>query len=81
MDVDNWLGLFMFIPPWTWLLHYFAGESSNSCLEVVLGFSEKKMIKIRLTLERPEGGQMDPPPIGFSDLKFEAFKQSKWNFQ
>ena len=29
-----------------------------------------------LTLERPRGGQMDPP-IGFSDLKFEAFKQSK----
>ena len=25
-----------------------------------------------------KGGQMDPP-IGFSDLKFEAFKQSKRN--
>ena len=25
-------------------------------------------------------GQIDPS-IGFSDLKFEAFKQSKWNFQ
>ena len=38
--------------------------------------------QIWLTLERPRGGgggQMDPP-IGFSDLKFEAFKQSKWNF-
>ena len=31
-----------------------------------------------LTLEHPRGGggQMDPP-IGFLDLKFEAFKQSK----
>ena len=27
-----------------------------------------------------QGGQMDPP-IGFSDLKFKAFKQSNWNFQ
>ena len=26
------------------------------------------------------GGEMDPP-ISFSDLKFEAFNQSKWNFQ
>ena len=33
-----------------------------------------------LTLKCPGGGQMDPP-IGFSDQKFEAFKQSKWNFQ
>ena len=33
-----------------------------------------------LALERPKGSQMDHP-IGFSDLKFEAFKQSKWNFQ
>ena len=39
-------------------------------------------MKMDLTLERPRwgGGQMDPP-IGFSDLKFEALKQSKWNFQ
>ena len=29
---------------------------------------------VYLTLKCP-GGQMDPP-IGFSDLKFEAFKQS-----
>ena len=35
-----------------------------------------------LTLERPRGGGVKwTPPIGFSDLKFEAFKQSKWNFQ
>ena len=27
------------------------------------------------------GGGSNGPPIGFSDLKFEAFKQSKWNFQ
>ena len=36
-----------------------------------------------LTLERPMGGggsQIDIP-IGFPDLKFETFKQSKWNFQ
>ena len=26
------------------------------------------------------GDQMDTP-IGFSSLKFETFKQSKWNFQ
>ena len=32
----------------------------------------------RLTLECPKGGRGAnwPPPIGFSDLKFEAFKQS-----
>ena len=27
------------------------------------------------------GGIKWTPPIGFSDLKLEAFKQSKWNFQ
>ena len=27
------------------------------------------------------GGGVKWIPIGFSDLKFEAFKQSKWNFQ
>ena len=27
------------------------------------------------------GGESNGPSIGFSDLKFEAFKQSKWNFQ
>ena len=27
-----------------------------------------------------EEGQM-APPIGFLDLNFEAFKQSKWNLQ
>ena len=31
-------------------------------------------------LSKGGGGQMDHP-IGFSDLKFEAFKQWKWNFQ
>ena len=31
-----------------------------------------------LTPPNVQGGQMDP--LGFSDLKFEAFKQSKWNF-
>ena len=34
-----------------------------------------------LTLERTRGGGQMDPPIIFSDLKFEAFKQSKWNFQ
>ena len=38
-----------------------------------------------LTLERPRwvggGGGSNEVPIGFLDLKFEAFKQSKWNFQ
>ena len=35
------------------------------------------IIMIIITLERPSwgGGQMDP--IGFSDLKFETFKQLK----
>ena len=32
---------------------------------------------ILLTLERPRGGGSNGTPIGFSDLKFEAFKQSK----
>ena len=31
-----------------------------------------------LTLERSKGDQMSPP--GFSDLRIEALKQSKWNF-
>ena len=30
-----------------------------------------------LTLERQRGGGSNRPPIGFSDLKFEPFKQSK----
>ena len=38
----------------------------------------KKITERRgLTLERPKGGGSNGPPIGFSDLKFEAFKQSK----
>ena len=32
-----------------------------------------------LTLERPGGS--NGPPIGLSDLEFEALKQSKSNFQ
>ena len=32
-----------------------------------------------ITLERPGGS--NGPPIGFTDLNFEAFKQTKWNFQ
>ena len=36
----------------------------------------------KLTLKRPGGIKWTPPPtIGFSNQKFEAFKQSKWNFQ
>ena len=42
--------------------------------EVAAGRDQRSRHK--LTLERPRAGQMDPP-IGFSDQKFEAFKQSK----
>ena len=37
------------------------------------------LILLVLNLERPRGGEGSngPGPIGFSDLKFEAFKQSK----
>ena len=45
-------------------------------IHFVIGHSPMNDLAIRLTLERPEGGS-NGPPIGFSDLKFQAFKQSK----
>ena len=58
------------------------------CITNILDLRIKKKIKYKIVRigninVGTRGFQMDPPPPpkGFPDLKFEAFKQSKWNFQ
>ena len=42
----------------------------------------QNVLFLYLTRERPRGGGgSNGPAIGFLDLKFEALKQSKWNFK
>ena len=65
-----------------------ANACTNSCVNsTLLNYIRRNdhtvlrasIVGMVLTLERPEGS--NGPLIGFLDLKFEAFKQSKKNFQ
>ena len=62
------------------LLEYLAASWKKNSLQILRKVFFGYLWLGSYNPQTSRGGQMDLP-IGFSNPKFEAFKQAKWNFQ